>query len=90
MLLDGEAGILSRILKPNKPELPPPLVRLILQWDFSQKDKRRMHELLEKAKAGTLTRAERIQAENYERVGHFLSILKSKARISLKARNGDA
>ena len=49
-----------------------------------------MHELLEKAKAGTLTRAERIQAENYERVGHFLSILKSKARISLKARNGDA
>ena len=32
--------------------------------------------------------AERAEAENYERVGHFLSILKSKARTSVRARNG--
>ena len=47
-----------------------------------------MRELLEKAKARRLTPRERAEAENYERVGHFLSILKSKAHTSLSARNG--
>ena len=45
-----------------------------------------MQLLSEKAEAGTLTRSERAQAENYERIGHFLSTLKSKARSSLKRK----
>ena len=56
----------------------------------STADRARMHELLEKAKAGKLTRPEKSEAENYERVGHLLSILKLKACASLKARNGDS
>jgi len=83
----SEAAILSRVIEPDPRQLPAGLARLILRWEFPDADRRRMHELLEKAKANRLTRRERTEAENYERVGHFLSILKSKARTSLRARN---
>jgi hypothetical protein len=49
-----------------------------------------MHELLDKAKAGTLTAADKEDAESYERVGHLLSILKAKARVSLQTPPGPA
>ena len=47
---------------------------------------------LAKAKAGTLTADEQVEIDNYERVGHMLSLMKSKARRSLKGRrdNGTA
>ena len=57
MTSGSEAAILSRIIEPNQPELPAPVARIILQWEFSDADRRRMHELLERAKAGKLTRA---------------------------------
>jgi hypothetical protein len=84
MTADTESTILSRIIAPDEPTLPPDLARLILQWEFPEADRRRMHVLLDKAKEGTLTAAEKREAETYERVGHFLSLLKSKARVALK------
>ena len=48
----------------------------------------RMRLLLAKAKAGTLGADEEIEMNNYERVGHMLSLMKFKARRSLKARQG--
>lgn len=84
----SEADILSRIIEPDKPELPAGVARVILKWKFSEADHERMHDLLERAKAGKLTRREKAEAENYERVGHLVSILKSKARMSLKRYNG--
>ncbi|MFL5241335.1 MAG: hypothetical protein ACJ8FY_04450 [Gemmataceae bacterium] len=83
----SEAAILSRVIEPDRSELPGPVAEVILRWKFSEEDRRRMHDLLEKAKAGKLTRREKDEAEKYERVGHFLSIFQSKARISLKTRN---
>jgi hypothetical protein len=51
-----------------------------------------MRELLAKAKTGTLLAAEQVEIDNYERVGHMLSLMKSKARRSLKRgqKNGTA
>ena len=88
MTAASEAAILSRVIEPDQRLLPAGLARRILRWAFPDADLRRMHELLEKAKAKKLTRRERAEAENYERVGHFLSILKSKARTSLRGRDG--
>jgi hypothetical protein len=88
MVAASQAAILSRVIERDGPRLPAGLARLILRWEFPDADRRRMHALLEKAKAKRLTRRETVEAENYERVGHFLSILKSKARTSLRARNG--
>jgi hypothetical protein len=42
-----------------------------------------MDELAEKARQGSLSPEERAEADSYERVGHFVSLLKSKARRSL-------
>ena len=43
-----------------------------------------MRELSEKAREGALTPAEQVEIDNYERAGHVLSLMKSKARRSLK------
>ncbi len=43
-----------------------------------------MQMLADKAKAGTLTPSEQEEIDNYERVGHYLAILQSKARVALK------
>jgi hypothetical protein len=86
MAANGELAILSRIIDPDKPVLPTALARQILKWEFPDSDRKRMELLLVKAKAGRLNRAEREEAEDYERVGHLVSVLKSKARTSLRAK----
>jgi hypothetical protein len=48
-----------------------------------------MRALLAKAKEGTLTALEKVELDNYERVGHMLSLMKSKARRSLKGGQGN-
>jgi hypothetical protein len=63
---------------------------MILQWEFAETDRQRMHQLLDKAKAGKLSRIDKAEAERYERIGHLLSIVKSKARASLKAHSADS
>lgn len=78
-----EAAIWSRVIHPNG-ELTAPVARDILKLHFPETDLQRMEDLLDKAKAGVLSEAERLEAENYERVGALLSILKSKARKVLK------
>jgi len=42
-----------------------------------------MDVLAEKARQGTLTPDEQIEIDRYERIGNFLSLLKSPARRSL-------
>jgi hypothetical protein len=80
----SEAAILSRVVEPDKPTLSPRAARDILALDFSPADKDRMRQLSAKAREGTLTPDEQAAIDNYERVGHLLNILQSKARRSLK------
>jgi hypothetical protein len=84
----SEVAILSRVLEPDKPTLSPEAARALLALDFSRADKERMRELSAKAREGTLTPAEQAATDNYERVGHMLNILQSKARRSLRGRDG--
>jgi hypothetical protein len=83
----SEVAIFSRVLEPGQATLPAAAARAILDLDFPQVDRDRMRQLLAKAKGGTLTPAEQDEIGNYERVGHILSLMKSKARRSLKGRN---
>ena len=59
--------------------------RSILNFGFSTHDHERMHELSAKARAGTITLAEKAQMETFERLGCVLDILHSQARKSLTA-----
>jgi hypothetical protein len=80
----SEVAIFGRILEPEEATLDVAAARAILDFEFKQPDKDRMRVLLAKAKEGTLTTDEQVEINNYERVGHMLSLMKSKARRSLK------
>ena len=83
----NEADILSRVIAPEEPTLPPDTAKIILTFDFGKEDRERMNLLAEKAREGTLTAEEQAEIDCYERVGHFLSLLRAKARVSLKQTN---
>ncbi|MEK6285007.1 MAG: hypothetical protein AABO57_04635 [Acidobacteriota bacterium] len=79
----SEAALWGRLFDPTS-VLSTDLARYILTLTFPQPDIDRMNELATKARAGTLTLEEHIELDNYERVGHVLSLMKSKARKALK------
>jgi hypothetical protein len=64
--------------------------RGVLAIGFSDEDRRRVDALSQKARDGALTETEQDELDSYERVGHFLSLLKSKARRSLQDDAGGA
>lgn len=83
-----DVAILDRLIQPERGGLSA-AARNLLKIDFEPTDHERMHELAEKAQEGTLTPAERAERYEYERAGHVLALLHSKARRSLKPRNAD-
>jgi hypothetical protein len=78
-----EADILTEVINPEQPGLPPELAAAILDWKFSQQAIQRMNELAEKNRQGILGDAEKADLEKYLRVGTFLNLLQAKARLSL-------
>ncbi len=79
-----EAALWGRLLDPVSADLSLEAARYILGLQFPPSDIDRMQELAEKARAGALTVEEHIEMDSYERVGQVLSLMKSKARKSLK------
>jgi hypothetical protein len=79
----SEVAIFARVLESDQATLDAAAARAILDLDFNQADQVRMRQLLAKARSGTLTAEEETESTNYERVGHMLSLMKSKARRSL-------
>jgi len=88
MTSPSEAAIFSRVLEPEKPMISPDAARSILGLDFTAADRERMNALAAKARAGTLSKEEDEELENYLRVGDLLAIMQSKARRTLQ--NGDS
>jgi AAA domain len=81
------SAIRGRIVKPDQANLNPEIARTILKIDFAPKDHRRVDELSAKARKGKLTPGERAELEEYVRVDLKLTVLRSKARLSLKRAN---
>ena len=81
------SAIGGRIVKPDQANLSPEIARAILKIDFTPEDHRRVDELSAKAQKGTLTPEERAELEEYVRVDLKLTVLRSKARLSLKRAN---
>lgn len=79
-----EAAIVGRLMKPDRGDFSPAAARELLNLRFGEDDQARMHELSRKAQEGTLSPDEQEEIENYSRVGYWLGILWSRARLSLK------
>jgi hypothetical protein len=82
-----EADILAEVIASARSALPPELARTLIELRFSAKQLKRMGDLADKNNAGTITGPERAEMENYARVGTFLSLLQSKARLALKTES---
>ncbi len=80
----SEAAIFERIVMPDEPGMSNEAAKSILAMGFSSGDRDRMQILAERAREGSLTPDEREEIDSYERVGHYLGILHSKARIAIK------
>ena len=83
-IVPNEATLLNRLIRPERNGLSASVARAFLAINFDEADRARMRDLSAKARAGTLTEPERAEIESYERVGHLLDLLHSKARRSLK------
>lgn len=81
---NSEASILSRLVRPDRDDLAPELAQALLTLEFDQADRDRMHELAVKNQEGKLSKEEEELLASYLRVGYFVDLLKSKARIILK------
>jgi hypothetical protein len=77
-------AIFGRLIQRENSQLTPDVARYLLAIDFSPEDRERMDLLAAKAREGTMTGKEQEEINDYELVGHLLSILKSKARMALK------
>ena len=86
----SEAAIVGRLIKPDQGDFTPAAARELLSLQFGDDDQTRMRVLSHKAQEGTLTAPEQAEVENYRRVGYWLGILWSKARLSLKSAGMDA
>ena len=78
-----EAAIITRAINPEDSAYNSETATAILAIQISEYDQKRAIELGRKANEGTLTSEEKEEAECMERVGLLISLLKSKARISL-------
>ncbi len=79
-----EGAIWSRLLRAENSTLSLEAARSLLRLEFAEEDKKRMSELAERARNGSLTTAEQEEISNYERVGNLLALMKSRARQRLK------
>lgn len=80
----SEVAIFRRVLDGDHAVFSPAAARAILDLGFPQADRDRMRELSARAREGTLSPDEQAEINHYEVVGHILSLMKSKARRSLK------
>ena len=79
-----EADILSQVVSPEEPNLPPEVAQAILRLGFRGTALTKMRELLDKNNRGLLDSAEQAAMEKNLRVGQFLDLMQAKARLSLR------
>lgn len=78
------AAILGRVINPDDPSLNPEAARSLLALTFPDSDKKRVASLLERNQDGNLSADEQAELDEYLRADTLLSVLKTKARLSLQ------
>ena len=80
------AEVWEHTIQPGRADLTPDAARYFLQLHFAETDLARMNQLAAEARAGSLTKEEESELDNYMQLGWFLDLMKSKARLSLGER----
>ena len=83
---ENEVSILARLFDDERGLLPRDLARTILDVEFSERDKARMHDLAVRNQADALSPEEKEELYAFAKAGTLLGIFKSKARRTLKIK----
>lgn len=83
----NEITILARVLGNKQGRMPAPIARYLLNLGFSEADQARMHDLAVLNQDDRLTPTEKDELFAYAKAGTLLSILKSKARTTLRKKS---
>jgi hypothetical protein len=83
-----EADVLDQLVTAEQPGFSAESARALLSLRFSPAAIRRMNELAEKNRQGTMSDAEQAALEKYLRVGNFLNVVQAKARVYLAGTPG--
>jgi hypothetical protein len=90
MLGESTLSILERLLDPTSGNLSAKTAKEVLDLTFPEADQKRLEELAQKSTAGTLSAEESKEYDGYIEAADFLSLLQSKARLSLKQHTSAA
>ena len=71
------------VVAPGESTFSVPVARAVEALSFSTEQEDKIHKLLDKNNAGSISARELAELEGYIRVGNFLNLLKTKARSSL-------
>jgi len=83
-------NVLERVINPQRGGMSPEWAKEVLAFDLSPADHARYEELAYKAQDGALTPQERAELDEFVNTNDLLTILKSKARVSLRQGNSAA
>jgi len=86
----SSVAILDRVIGSHSAQLSPEAARYFLSLDFTAEDRDRINMLAAKNRKGQATREELDEIEDYLRVGHFLTLMHSRARRVLKVAPADS
>jgi len=81
------SSALERIIQPGQGTLAADLAEFILKLDFPPADHERYRQLSAKAQEGALTADEQADLDDLLTANDVLTILQSKARLSISRRN---
>lgn len=85
--MTDSTSIFDRIVEPGKGDLSPQLARYVLSLTFPKRIQNRYVKLSEKAQLGALSKREEAELDEYLSANAFLTVLQSKARVSLVGRS---
>jgi hypothetical protein len=80
---ESETTILARVFSEKMGQLPPEMAQYILDLDFNDRDKARMHDLIVRNQEDALPAQEKDELFAFMNAGSMLSILQSRARRTL-------
>ena len=79
-----EASILSRLIHPERDDLSGEAAQFFLNMAFDRQDLERIHDLVTRNQADSLTPGERNELESYLRISSFIDLMHAKARRSAR------
>jgi hypothetical protein len=85
-----QTGILDRIIEPHRGGFSEEHARYVLSLDFTPQEHARYAELAAKAQDGALDPEEQAEIDEFLSVNALLTVLQSKARVSLKKHTSAA